>query len=147
MTKIVDVHYLSRGGLDGGNHFPSYFWFSEMVCYQKYVNQVMSNHTTLWILDLPVFNVFVWNLLVVNLSLNQTLLIFLLYMRQTWKTWLIQAISLWGVILLLLERIHYSNLSFAVYMKEGLAFAWDSSLENSEYSYLCFQLDLFCSVF
>ena len=20
MTKIVDVHYLSRGGLDGGNH-------------------------------------------------------------------------------------------------------------------------------
>ena len=123
--------------------FDSVKWW----CYQKYVNQVTSNHTTLWILNLPIFNVFVWNLLVVNLSLNQTLLIFLLYMRQTWKTWLIQAISLWGVICLLYERIHYSNLSFAVYMKEGLAFAWNSSLENSEYSYLCFQLDLFCSVF
>ena len=35
MTKIVDVHYLSRGGLDGGNHFPSYFWFSEMVMLSK----------------------------------------------------------------------------------------------------------------
>ena len=123
--------------------FDSVKWW----CYQNHVNQVTSNHTTLWILDLPIFNVFVSNLLFVNLSLNQTLLIFLLYMRQTWKTWLIQAISLWGVICLLYERIHYSNLSFAVYMKEGLAFAWNSSLENSEYSYLCFQLDLFCSVF
>ena len=34
-----------------------------------------------------------------------------------------------------------------VYVREGLAFAWDSPLENSEYSYLCFQLALFCSVF
>ena len=37
--------------------------------------------------------------------------------------------------------------SLVVYVKEGLVFAWDSSLENSEYSYLCFQLALFCSVF
>ena len=34
-----------------------------------------------------------------------------------------------------------------VYVKEGFAFAWNSSLENSEYSYLCFQLAFFCSVF
>ena len=33
------------------------------------------------------------------------------------------------------------------YVKEGLAFAWDSSLENFEYPYLCFQLVFFCSVF
>ena len=37
--------------------------------------------------------------------------------------------------------------SLVVYVKEGFAFAWDSSLENSEYSYLCFQLAFFCSVF
>ena len=37
--------------------------------------------------------------------------------------------------------------SLVVYVKEGLAFAFDSSLENSEYSYLCFQLALFCLVF
>ena len=37
--------------------------------------------------------------------------------------------------------------SLVVHVKEGLAFAWNSSLENSEYPYLCFQLALFCSVF
>ena len=37
--------------------------------------------------------------------------------------------------------------SLVVYVKEGLAFAWDSSLENFEYPYLCFQLAFFCSVF
>ena len=31
-------------------------------------------------------------------------------------------------------------------MKEGLSFAWDLSLENSAYSYLCFQLALLYSV-
>ena len=30
----------------------------------------------------------------------------------------------------------------AVYLKEGLPFAWDLSLENSADSYLCFQLAL-----
>ena len=34
----------------------------------------------------------------------------------------------------------------AVYVKEGLPFAWDLSLENSTDSYLCFQLALFHSV-
>ena len=34
----------------------------------------------------------------------------------------------------------------AVYVKEGLPFAWDLSLENSAYSYLCFQLALLHSV-
>ena len=35
----------------------------------------------------------------------------------------------------------------AVYVKEGLPFAWDLSLENSTDSYLCFQLALLHSVF
>ena len=34
----------------------------------------------------------------------------------------------------------------AVYMKEGVPFAWDLSLENSADSYLCFRLDLLHSV-
>ena len=34
----------------------------------------------------------------------------------------------------------------AVYLKEGLPFAWDLSLENSEDSYLCFRLALLHSV-
>ena len=38
-------------------------------------------------------------LLNVNVSLNQTLLTFLLYVRQTWMTQLILALSLWGVYL------------------------------------------------
>ena len=36
--------------------------------------------------------------------------------------------------------------SFAVYVKEGLPFAWDLSLENSADSYLCFRLALLHSV-
>ena len=35
---------------------------------------------------------------------------------------------------------------FAVYVKEGLPFTWDLSLENSEDSYLCFQQPLLYSV-
>ena len=47
---------------------------------------------------LPIFKVFTLTLLIVNLSLNETLLIFLLYPRQTWMTHLILAISLWEII-------------------------------------------------
>ena len=60
------------------------------------------NHTSIWILALSVFVVFVRILLNVNLSLNHTLLTFLFYVSQTWKTQLIQAIFLWGVIFLLI---------------------------------------------
>ena len=41
---------------------------------------------------------FVWIFLIVNLSLNQTLLTFLLYVRQTYMAQLILVISLWQVI-------------------------------------------------
>ena len=40
------------------------------------------------------FEAFVQIFLLANLSLNQSLLTFLLYVRQTWMTQLIQAISL-----------------------------------------------------
>ena len=52
------------------------------------------------ILALQIFEAFVRILLNVNLSLNQTLVTFLLYVRQTWMTQLILAISLWGVLFL-----------------------------------------------
>ena len=53
-----------------------------------------------WIWPLQIFEPFIRIFLIVNLSLNQTLLTFLLYVRQTWMTQLILAISLWGVIFL-----------------------------------------------
>ena len=46
------------------------------------------------LLVLQMFVAFVQILLNVNFSLNQTLLTFLLYVRQTWMTQLILAISL-----------------------------------------------------
>ena len=51
------------------------------------------------------FEAFVQILLIVNLSLNQTLLIFLLCVRITWMIQLILTISLWEVIFLSSEKI------------------------------------------
>ena len=56
-------------------------------------------------LALRIFEAFVRILWNVNHSSNQTLLIFLLYVKQTWMTEFILAISLWGVILLKSEMI------------------------------------------
>ena len=63
----------------------------------------------------------------VNLSLSQTLLIFLLYMRQTWNTQSTLAIYLW------VDAFPYCQLFYsitqmhglAVYVKDGLSFEWD----------------------
>lgn len=54
---------------------------------------------------LPIFEVFVLIVLVVNFSLSQALLIFLLYMKQTRKTQLILTISLWGIMFFSFKRI------------------------------------------
>ena len=67
---------------------------------QKHVNQIILNCMTLWSSALQIFEAFVWILLVVNLFLNQTLLTFMLYVRQTWITQLILSIFLWVVIFL-----------------------------------------------
>ena len=116
--------------------------------YQKHVNQIILNRTTLWSLALRIFEAFVWILLIVNLSLNQTLLTFLLYVRQTWMTQLIIEISLWEVPLIrknlpLIWKDFSAHMhGLRVYMKEGLPFAWDLSLENSAGFYLRFWLAL-----
>ena len=51
-----------------------------------------------------------------------------------------------GYLPLILKDSSTHMLGLAVYVKEGLPFAWDLSLENSADSYLCFQLALLHSV-
>ena len=77
--------------------------------------------------------------------MNQTQLTFWLYVRQNLMTELVLSISLCQIISLYSERILLLTF-LAVYVKEGLPFAQDLSLENSADSYLCFQLALLHSV-
>ena len=80
--------------------FTNLFLSLEWQYYQRGVNHVNRNNTTLWNLALPIFEVFIQLSLNVNLSLNQTLLAFLPSVRQTLMTQLILAISLWGFLFL-----------------------------------------------
>ena len=59
--------------------------------YQKHVNQIILNRTTLWSSALQIFKAFVQILLISNLSLNETLLTFWLCVRQTWMTHLVNS--------------------------------------------------------
>ena len=106
--------------------------------YKNHVNQIFCLAS--WISE-----TFVRILLIANLSLNQTLLTFLLCVRQTWMTQLILVISLWEVIPLIRKHSSTHMHGLAVYVKEGLYFGTSSrdlSLENSPDSYLYFQLAL-----
>ena len=67
-------------------------------------------------------------------------------MRQTWMAQLILAISLWGYLPLILKDSSTHVHVLVAYVKEGLPFAQDISLENSADSYLCFWLALLHSV-
>ena len=82
----------------------------------------------------------------VNLSMNQILLTFLLYGRQTWTTQVTGNFSVGGYLLLIRKDCVSHMYGLAVYMMEGLPFAQKLSLENSMSSYLCFQLALLHSV-
>ena len=66
------------------------------------------------------FEAFVQILLIVTLSLNQTLLTFLLYVRQTWMTQMILAISLWMFVSLIQKDSTNPMYGLVVYVKEGL---------------------------
>ena len=87
----------------------------------------------------------------VNLSLNQTLLTFLLCVRQIWIAQLFLANSVRGYFLcetylpLAWKDSTTCMHGLAVYVKEGLPFVWDLPLESSADSYLCFRLDFFHS--
>ena len=122
--------------------FFNVFKFNEFwPCHQNHVNQIILNGTTLWSIALRIFEAFVQVLLIVNLSLNQTLLTFLLGVRQTWMTQLILAISLWEVIFLWFERILILICMVSQFMwKKDILFLQNLSLENSADSYLCFRL-------
>ena len=61
--------------------------------YQKHINQIILNRTTIYVLALQIFKDFVWILLIANLSFSQTLQTFLLCVRQAGMTQLILAIS------------------------------------------------------
>ena len=87
--------------------------------YQKDVHQITLNPITLRNLALRMFEAFVGILLIVNLFLNQTLLTFLLYLRQTWMPQLILATSLRGF-----------NLKGFYYL-----FAWSRSLSERRTSF------------
>ena len=78
------------------------------------------------------------NFVTVNLSFNRTLLTFFLCVRQAWVTQLILAISLWQVIFLWSKRILQLVCIVSHFVKEGLSFAWDLSLENSGFYWLYF---------
>ena len=66
------------------------------------------------------FEAFVQILLIVTLSLNQTLLTFLLYVRQTWMAQMILAISLWMFVSLIQKDSTNPMYGLVVYVKEGL---------------------------
>ena len=70
----------------------------------------------------------------------------MLCVRQTRMTQLILAISLWGYLPLIRKDSSTHMHDLAVYVKEGLPFAPDLSLENSANSYLCFRLALLHSM-
>ena len=113
--------------------------------YQKHVNQIILNCTTLWSLALQTFKTFVPILLIVTLSLNQTLPTFLLCERPGWLADS-SNFSVRGYLPLIRKDCSTHMHGLAVYVKEGLPFAEDLSLENSADSYLCFWLALLHSV-
>ena len=76
------------------------------------------------------------------LSLNQTLLTFLLYLDDSIDS----GNSCVRSYLPLIQK-DPSMHGLAVYVKEGLSFAWDLSQKNSTDSYLCFWLALLHSVY
>ena len=85
--------------------FDIFFNSGKWSYYQMYINQITLNCTTLQNLALTIFEVFVWISVDVNLSLNQTLLTFLLCVRQIWMIQLVLVNSLWGVTFTESERI------------------------------------------
>ena len=89
VTKIT-----SRIGVSWTHSLLSIFYLFKLnelwPYYQKHVNQIILNPITLWRLTLRIFEAFIRILLIVNLSLNQTLLTFLLYAmwgKPGWLNW------------------------------------------------------------
>ena len=119
--------------------------------YQKDLNQDL-NHTTLQNFVLRIFVIFVRILLNVNLSCESFLESNCLDILALCETSLDDSIdsgnfSMTGYLPLIWKGSITHMHVLAAYMKEGVPFAPDLSLENSTHSYLCFQLALLHSVF
>ena len=97
-------------------------------------------------LALQIFEAFVWILLIVNLSFNQTPDILALCETNLDDSIHSGNFSMRGYLPLIRKDSGTHMHGFTVYVKEELHFAWDLSLENSADSYLCFWLALFHSV-
>ena len=82
-----------------------------------------------------------------NLSLNQTPDIFALCETNLGDSINSGNFSVKGYLTLIQKHSSTHMHSPAVYVKEGLPFAWDISLEISADSYFCFRLALLHSVF
>ena len=89
------------------NLFHYSFWCSKRIVEDFFISlgEVSWYGNLLSGVELPIFEAYVRILLIVSLSLNQTLLRLLLYIRQAWMTQLILTNSLWKVIFLLFEGI------------------------------------------
>ena len=92
------------------------------------------------------FKAFFWILLIVNLSLNQALLTFLLCETNLDDSVDSDNFSMRGYLPLIWKDSSTHMHGLAVYAEEGLHFAWDLSLENSADSYLSFWLALLHSL-
>ena len=86
-------------------------------------------------------------MLIANLSLNQTLLTFLLYVRQTRMTLIDSGnFSMSGYLSLIRKDSDTHMHDVTVYVKKGLPFSRDLSQEKSADSYLCLRVALLHSL-
>ena len=102
------------------------------------------NYTTLQNLALRIFEAFVRILLIMNLSSNPD--IFALCETNLDDSIHSANFSVRGYLPLIQKDSSTHMHGLAVYVKEGLPFARDLSLENSADSYLCFRLAILHSV-
>ena len=106
-----------RTGVSWTNSLPLRFWPISNTMKPRYYQKDVSQ----------IFRIF----LNINCSLHQTLLTFLLYVGKTWMTQLTGKFSVSGYLALIWKGYITQMHGLAVYVKKGLPFARDLSLENS----------------
>ena len=112
----------------------------KFIYYQYYINQIAKNLSSLTLL---IFEVFVLISFVINLSLNETLTIFLLYGKQNLDDTIDSSNFSVRHYLHFIWNIYVAHMqNFKIYVKEGHPFVHVFSLENSEDSYSCFWMAL-----
>ena len=128
--------------------FTTFFWLNEQVILSKAPESSnFESHNSLKLSFSNICEVFVRILSDLNLSLNQTLLTFMLCVRQTWMAQVIVVTSWWGLSCGNLKKLRCSYAwSCSLCEEYGLPFARDFCQENSQDTYLYFWLALFHSL-